>query len=68
MAKTSWRKGIPLAPEFQRKLRGLIAEKGESVAAEWLGLGRGSVLRAAAGVGLRRGTAFVIEMKLKEVA
>lgn len=65
MVKPSWRKGIPLAEDVQARLRALVKEKGgEGVVAELLGIGRVSVVRAAAGLGLRRGTAFVIETKL----
>jgi hypothetical protein len=64
MAKTSWRKGIPLKPSIQEQLRKVISIHGEHTTAEAIGVGVVSVVRAAAGLGLRRGTAFVIETKL----
>jgi hypothetical protein len=64
MAKPTWRKGIPLESSIQERLRRLVREKGEAAAAELLGIGMSSVVRAAAGCGLRRGTVFVIETKL----
>lgn len=64
MAKPTWRKGIPLEDTLQERLRALVKERGEEAVAEMLEIGEISVLRAAAGVGLRRGTAFVIKMKL----
>lgn len=64
MGKPTWRKGIPLEDALQERLRALVKERGEKAAAELLEIGEISVLRAAAGVGLRRGTAFVIKMKL----
>lgn len=68
MAKPTWRKGIPLADGVQKRLRELVKERGEAAAAEFLGIGRISVVRAAAGCGLRRGTLFVIETKLAAIS
>lgn len=64
MGKSKWLKGIPLESELQERLRALVQEKGETDTAEFLGIGESSVVRAAAGLGLRRGTAFIIRMKL----
>ena len=68
MAKTTWRKGTPLRDDLQERLRALVKEKGESKVAELLDVGRVSVVRAAAGLGLRRSTAFVIETKIDSIA
>ncbi len=65
MGKPTWRKGIPLDDALQERLRALVKEKGEKATAELLEIGQISVVRAAAGLGLRRGTAFVIKMKLE---
>lgn len=61
---TNWRKGIPLEPSIQERLRSVVRAHGEKAAAEMFGVGVISVVRAAAGLGLRRGTAFVIKSKL----
>ena len=65
MSKTTWQKGIPLKGELQERLRELLRNRGEEEAAKLLGIGETSVIRAAAGLGLRRGTVFIIETKLK---
>lgn len=63
--KKTWMKGIPLEDDAQHRLRSLIKEKGdEKKAAEFIGVGQVSVVRAAAGLGLRRGTAHMIKMAL----
>ncbi len=64
MATKTWQKGIPLDEDLQLCLRALLREKGEEAVAALLELGEGAVIRAAAGLGLRRGTAFVIRTKL----
>lgn len=64
MAAKTWQKGIPLDEALQSCLRALLKERGEEAVAELLGIGEGAIIRAAAGLGLRRGTAFVIETKL----
>ncbi len=68
MGKPSWRKGIPLEERLQERLRALMREKGEKVVAALLEIGQISVVRAAAGLGLRSGTAFVIKTKLDAIA
>lgn len=65
MGRPTWRKGIPLESDVLDRLRKFVNEKGDKIAAEILGIGRISVVRAAAGLGLRRGTVFVIKTKLQ---
>lgn len=64
----NWRKGTPLDETLQEKLRKLVRERGEKAAAALLEIGQISVLRGAAGAGMRRGTAFWIKTKLDELA
>jgi len=64
MARTTWTKGVPLGAALQERLRRLVHDVGEKEVAARLGVGVISIVRAAAGLGLRRGTAFVIESKL----
>lgn len=64
MAKTVWAKGVPLNEEAQTRLRDLIRERGENAVSEFLEIGRIAVARAAAGLGLKKGTLAVIRMKL----
>jgi len=64
MAKPTWQKGIPLKTSVQECLRELLREKDEREVAELIGVGRPAIVRAAAGLGLRRGTAFMIETRL----
>ncbi len=68
MAKPTWRKGIPLDEKVLSRLRDIVREKGEKATAELLGIGSASIVRAAAGLGLRRGTIYVIESKLGRAA
>jgi hypothetical protein len=65
MAKPVWKKGKPLPDPLQEKLRALVQERGEVEVAEQFGIGQSSIVRAAAGLGLRRGTIRVIELGLK---
>lgn len=67
MIKKTFRHGTPLSPQIQEKLRTVIAEIGEYETAKKIGVGYSSIARAAAGMGLRKGTAVAIEMKLKEL-
>lgn len=46
----------------------VVKERGEKKTAEMLEIGMISVARAAAGFGLRRGTANLIKMKLEMLA
>jgi hypothetical protein len=64
MAKPTWQKGIPLNDSLQERLRALLRERGEDAITAMIGVGKSSIVRAAAGLGLRRGTAFVIEARL----
>jgi hypothetical protein len=66
MAKKSsaWRKGTPLDDTVQERLRALIKQKGDEEVSELLGIGRASVMKAAAGGRLRRVTAIAIEARL----
>jgi hypothetical protein len=61
MPKTSWQQGEPLDSESQVHLRSLIKERGESKTSELLGIPRVSLVRAAAGAGVRRVTAMAIK-------
>lgn len=67
MEKTTWKRGMPIAEPLQEKLRALIKERGESAAADFFGMSKVAMLRAAAGSGVRRVTAFTIETKLSEL-
>jgi hypothetical protein len=67
MVVKTFRHGTPLSPPVQERLRALIVEIGEYEAAKKIGVGYSSIARAAAGMGLRRGTAGLIEMKLEAI-
>lgn len=67
MVVKTFRHGTPLSPPVQERLRALIAEIGEYETAKKIGVGYSSIARAAAGMGLRRGTAVAIEMKLESI-
>ena len=54
----------PLTAAMQRKLRNFIRSAGEGAAAAVLELGEKTMLRAAAGRDVRRGSAALIETKL----
>lgn len=64
MARPTWKRGEPLSDAAQEKLRLLIKERGEVQAANDIGISRVSVVRAAAGSGVRRVTAIAIEAQL----
>lgn len=57
---------VPLDDDLLARLRAFVKVHGEKTAAELFGLGSISIVRAAAGLGLRRGTVFVIKTKLDE--
>jgi hypothetical protein len=65
MAKTDWRKGAPLPADLQERLRALIRENGSERAAEMLGINSTTMLKAAAGSGVRDVTAIAITAKLE---
>jgi hypothetical protein len=67
MAKTSWRGGDPIDETLRERLRGVVLERGESGAADFFGVGKSAVMRAAMGLGVRRGTALVIKTRLEEL-
>jgi len=65
MAKSAWRHGIPLESTAQERLRALIREQGgERAVAKMMDTAPISILRAAAGAGLRRSTAYWIVTRL----
>lgn len=66
MAKTTWRRGIPLPDAQQEQLRALIKKWGEEGAATKVGISRVSLMRAAAGFGIRSVTAIAIGARLAE--
>lgn len=68
MAKHDWKKGSPLEEKIQIQLRTLIRQVGKDKAAAMLDVGAASVVHAAAGLGVRRGTAFMIETKMASLA
>lgn len=68
MAKTEWAKGVPLDAGVQENLRALIRERGHAEAAALIGIGKDSVVRAAAGAGVRKATAIAIEARLREIS
>lgn len=63
----SWKTGEPVPQSTQERLRTLIKERGEKGAATLLGITKTSLLRAAAGVGVRKMTSIAIEAQLKEL-
>lgn len=68
MARTVWQKGIPLDEAAQAYVRKLLKDFGERETARIFDIGVISVVRAAAGCGLRRGTSHIIKMKLSELS
>ena len=64
--RESTRDVVPLDDDLLARLRAFVKVHGEKTAAELFGLGSISIVRAAAGLGLRRGTVFVIKTKLDE--
>lgn len=67
MSKTVWQKGIPLDEATAARLRSLGRERGEREAAKLLGISLTAFVRAAAGLGLRQGTIFMIHNALASV-
>jgi hypothetical protein len=66
MAK-DWKKGSPIDERLQQKLRELIRHEGKNQVAERFGIGATTLVHAAAGIGVRRATATVIEIRLTEM-
>lgn len=58
------RHGVSLPPSTRSRLQALIEQLGEYRAAEVVGVGYPSLVRAAGGFGIRRGTARAIEVAL----
>lgn len=63
----SHRHGSPLEDTIRAELRALVDRIGEYEAARLIGIGMPAVVRAAAGFGIRRGTAIAIGARLKEL-
>jgi hypothetical protein len=68
MAKPKWRKGIPLDDNLLAQLRAFVHERGVEQTAKLFDLGQISIVRAIGGLGLRRGTVFVIKTKLLDLS
>lgn len=64
MVKKTHRHGTPLSSENQKRLAALVKQVGEYEAAKRIGVGYPSIARAMAGLGLRKGTAVAIEVRL----
>ncbi len=63
-----WKKGTPLDDANQEKLRALVRREGLEKTAKVLDTSTVSVTRAAAGLGLRKGTILLIVNALIKVA
>ena len=68
MVKKDWRRGEPIEAELQERLRALVQARGTDGAARVIGAAESSIARAALGLGVRRGTAMLIRIGLKERA
>ncbi|MES2179833.1 MAG: hypothetical protein V4550_18375 [Gemmatimonadota bacterium] len=64
MSRKTWACGEPLDDQWQSQLREAIKQFGEKQIVKLLGVNMISIARAAAGFGLRKGTAHLIQSKL----
>ncbi len=60
--------GIPLHEGLRMRLAAFVSKHGEKPACAVLQVSRPALLRALAGVGVRRGTALLIEVGLQRIA
>lgn len=65
--KHEWKKGIALDESTQIVLRSFVKDRGERAAAIDLNVSVTSIVRAAAGLGLRNGTILLIRMGLEKL-
>jgi hypothetical protein len=68
MVKKTFRHGAALPEAVREQLRNYVTSVGEYEASQKIGVGSASLARGIAGLGLRRGTATAIEMKLEILA
>ena len=67
MARKVWACGLPLDENLQIQLREIIKQLGEHQAVKQLGVHMISIARAAAGFGLRQGTAHLLKARIASI-